>query len=79
MPHPSAIRPARGRAHEVNIPRVPGGESPLTYECLAWQRSAGRIVKAHIVCFMERQRKEKGCFVILLFLDEKKQKSSDCT
>src|SRR3990167_1706877 len=29
------------------------------------------------VCFMKRQRKEKGCFFILLFLDEKKQKSSD--
>jgi hypothetical protein len=29
----------------------------------------------HGVWFMKRQRKEKGCFLILLFLDEKKQKS----
>jgi hypothetical protein len=33
--------------------------------------------EAHVEGFMKRQRKEKGCFFILLFLDEKKQKSSD--
>jgi hypothetical protein len=31
--------------------------------------------KTHSVCFMKRQRKEKGCFLILLFLDEKKGKT----
>jgi hypothetical protein len=38
----------------------------------------GKIKKGtHGVCFMKRQRKEKDYLFILLFLDEKKQKSSD--
>jgi hypothetical protein len=35
------------------------------------------LMNTHSVWIMKRQRKEKGCFFILLFLDEKKQKSSD--
>jgi len=41
------------------------------------RRRLGRIVETNTVSFMKRYRKEKSCFFILLFLDEKKQKSSD--
>ncbi|MEW6146021.1 MAG: hypothetical protein AB1598_13505 [Thermodesulfobacteriota bacterium] len=34
---------------------------------------------ARVVIFMNIQKNEKGYFFILLFLDEKKQKSTDCT
>jgi hypothetical protein len=55
-----------------------GGVSPRTYGILARPRRWGRYrLSAHKKWIMKRQRKEKGCFLILLFLDEKKQKSSD--
>jgi hypothetical protein len=45
--------------------------------CWFEQKRYGRTAETHVVCFIKRQRKENGCFFILLFLDEKKQKSSD--
>ena len=43
------------------------------------QGRGGRIVKTHVVWFNEKTEEigRKAIFFILLFLDEKKQKSSD--
>jgi|GEM_PF-4777423 len=45
---------------------------------LAKQMSLGRIVYEHTLCvFFLKGKKGEKLFFILLFLDEKKQKSSD--